>query len=365
MKNLIICQSPFQVISALILGSQYLEGQDNDIVIMNTFKGAKDLATNLRHLGFFKNVYHFETQTFVYPKKPREQLSKAISVIFPSKLIKKYWGNNIPDYDSIYCWNYESFVTSVRSFFASRGKEVKAFLFDEGYISYFPLEDTNPLGGLMKLAEIRNKVLHRSYANRDHMSGIFLFNPELLLYQPSCPVYQIDRKICQTKEFKSIIDQIFSPQESAKKFSRKYIIFEENQPNVDDLPIFQKIIDTVGAKNVVIKLHPRRTENRFKNLGVSTVADGTPWEAIALTKDFSKHILITIGSGSAVTQRLLLGDQVHSIMLFRIVHPDLPQFSPKYAKFWQKIEAGNPNSGIFIPKNASEFYNYIKQENKK
>lgn len=363
MNKIIFCQTPFQVIVSLFIQEQYSGENDRvDVVIINSFSGYKDVAKRLTEKNVFSNVYTAEVYEIILAHGLSNNLKKLVAVLSTKKLIRKYLPDIADEYQEMYCWNYDAFTASFRSHFSYKRKNpIKLFIFDEGYISYLPIEDMIPKRGFMKLIEEKNKLLGMPDVTRENIDGYLFFDPEAISFEPKAPIYPINRKLKDDPEFVKLVDYLFQASEEVKKYDKKYIIFEEamlaNQPEVDDEKLFREIAEKVGKENVIIKLHPRTANgDRFKEIGIKTIGtSGVPWEAIVLCGDFSDKILITIGSGSITTYHMLFGDDITAYMLFKFVKPNMPQFNSKYNVYWKGIEAKDGTRGIHMPTSKEKF----------
>lgn len=364
MKKLFICQTPFQLIIALCIMEQKKNKLDQtDFILTNTFNGYIDVANKIRKLNIVDNVFTISTKADNKLKK----ILKFHYVFFTKHfLLKKVYNGSLKEYDEMYFWNYDSFSASLRTYFHKKNHNLKAYIFEEGYNSYFPYDKVVFPTLLMKIIDIKNKILHKNLT-RESVNGIFLIEPNLLLETPQYPVFNIDKNILKTKEFKNKIKYIFNAEKAANKYDRKYIILEEYRPEYNDEEIFDKIIEKVGKENVIIKLHPRQPKNRFEKIGVKTLgSDGVPWEAIAFARDFSDKIIISISSSAVTSHRILFGENINAYLLFKALGINIENFNDKYSDFWNKLES-KTEKGIHIPKTIEEFYGMIdaEKENKK
>lgn len=358
MKKLIICETPFQVIVALCIMKQFSSENDSvDIAIVNNFSGYDKIAENLKKEKVFDNVLTFDAKNIVLAKGIIGNIKKLFYVLFLSKLMKKIKISKF--YDEIYSWNYDALTASIRSYHALKKKPAKYYIYDEGYISYFPIDEVISKRGFMKIIEVRNKLLGLHDIVRKNIDGLLLFEPDLLIYKPNCEVYKITRNDLNDKKFIKLISNIFNVGESYKKYDKKYIIFEEamfsNDNKFDDEKIIENIVDKLGKDNVIIKLHPRTSSDRFSKKGIKVLgSDGVPWEALTIVGDFSDKVLISIGSGSIPNYKIFLGESANGILLFDIYKPVLKYMNMKYSAFWDKIRTKEKNKGIFIPRDNKE-----------
>ena len=358
MKKVIFCQTPFQIIVGLYVRKQFVkENEIVDLVITNTFSGYDVFAQRIEEKKIFNNVIIADAKDIVKGDSKLKNLTRLFYIFNLKKMMKKVFKNKFDYYDEMYCWNYDVLTASFRSYHAVKKHPIKLFIYDEGYITYMPIDEVIPKQGFMKIIEKKNKLFGIPNITRENKDGLLLFEPDFLTFKPNCPVFKIDSKIGQTNDFCELIDYIFNASEIIKKYDKKYIIFEEamlaNCDNVDDFSIYKDIIEKVGSENVIVKLHPRTKNDRFSKLGVKVLgSDGIPWEAIMLAAQFKDKVLITIGSGSITNCRMLFGGNVESYMLFKIVKPDLPHFQGNYDELWNKIAN---SEGLHIPNTIKEF----------
>ena len=359
MKKVIFAETPYQVIVSLYIKNQYSKKNDKvDLIITDTFNGYMNLYNNLINKNIFNNVFIAKAKDLILPKSVKKRIKKLYYILFPKKMIKKSLGT-IDFYDEIYCWNYDAFIANIRSYFALNKNPAHLFMYDEGYISYFPLDEVIPKRGFLKIIEFRNKLVGIRNIVRENIDGILLIEPDLLIKKPNYPVLNINRNQGQTDEFRKLIKELFNTHNAIQNYDKKFIIFEEamfsNSDEFDDEKVILDIVDKVGKENVLIKLHPRTKIDRFSKLGIKTLgSDGIPWEAITLTGDFSNKILIAIGSGSIVNYRLTYGKNMRAILMFKLFKTNLKYLSSKYDKFWNKLKSTYPEGGIYIPETMEE-----------
>ena len=334
-------------------------------MIADTFANYEKVSERVKDKKIFSNVYTVNIKDTLLPQKSKiSNIKKLYYVLRPKKMIKKYLGK-IENYDEMYCWNYDVFTANIRSYFSFIKKPIKIFLFDEGYVSYFPLNEVIPKKGFIKLIEKRNKLFNISNVVRDNVNGLIVFEPDLVFKKPQFPVYKIDRNR-NKKEIVNLVNYIFEVGDVSKNYDRKYIIFEEamlaNDPSVKDEELYDKIIKKVGSDNVIIKLHPRTNEDRFTKKGIKTLgSDGIPWEAITFASDFGDKVFITIGSNTVPNYKMFNGDDMMGIMLFKFVKTNLICMEERYKSFWNKFAAEENKRGIHFPKTEEEFFNLLDE----
>lgn len=362
MNKIIFCQTPFQVIISLLIRKQFSSNTDRfDIVIVNFFSGYDRIASRLIEQKYFDNVYVAEVKDFIQSKGVINNIKKFLKILFPQITISKSIRNIADTYDEMFCWNYDAFTALFRAAFSSPEKRIKLNIYDEGFISYLPIDDTIPKRGFMKIIEKINCLKGMPYLTRENVDAYYLLEPNAIFFDTKSEVHLIDRKDTKSNDIKKLIDFLFDASEEVKKYDRKYILLEEaflaNVSNVDDEAIFMRIIEHLGVDNVLIKLHPRTNKDRFSKKGIKTIGQsGVPFEALALCGDFSEKKLIGISCGTIPTYRMLFGDDFDGYLLFKFIKPDVPWFKDKYSSFWNRLEAEPGKKGIHFPKSEESFY---------
>ena len=365
MKKIIFCQTPFQIIVSLLIREQYSNKTTRfDIVILNMFSGYDVVARKIAKSDFFDNVYVAESKDFIKAKGIVNNIKKLLGILFTKRMIKTYLPELGDDYDEMFCWNYDAFTGSFRTAYSSRAKAIKLNIFDEGFITYLPIEDTIPKRRFLKFIEYVNWVKGMPKLTRENVNAYYLLEPKAVFFNTEVQIFEIDRNIAKQERIKNLIDYIFDASEEVKKYDRKYIILEEallaNVQNVDDERVFNDIIQKVGIDNVLIKLHPRSKSDRFTDKGVKTIGQsGVPFEALALCGDFSEKKLIGISCGTIPTYRMLFGNNFDGYMLFKYIKPDVPWFKDRYSEFWKRIEAKPGEKGIHFPNTKDELYSQL------
>ena len=351
MRKIIFAQTPYQIIVSLYIKEQFSKNTDIvDLAITNNFNGYDRFAFNLKKTKFFNDVKIIKPYD-MSNNKFKKNIQKLKYVIFPKKMINNLFGD-VDKYDEMYCWNYDILTSNFRL----HNLNMKTYIYDEGYISYFPIDQVVPIKGFMKMIDIRNFILNNKI-KRNNIDGYLLFNSELKIFNTNKKIYEIKNKLSETA--KKVIRSVFNAESVIGNYDKKFIIFEEamfaNDDNIDDEKIIMNIVNTVGVDNVLIKLHPRTKIDRFSNKGIKTIgSDGIPWEAITLSGDFSDNVLIAIGSGSIVNYRINFGKNMRGIMLFKMFNTNLKYMSEEYNAFWNKVESIYPDGGIYFPKNEEE-----------
>ena len=357
MRRLFICQTPYQIIVSLCVLIQKNESNNMvDFLLTNTFNGYAKIADKIKSMGLADNVYTIKMKT---SSKCPQALYTYPYVINFGGFIFSQLRKRLPKYDELYFWNCNSFCASAQGYFYKCNPDIKIYLFEEGYSCYFAFRSIVKPESVMKITNKKNSVMYG--ISHDDVEGIYLFRPDLAL-DHSIKTLEIDRHIPKSSDFREMIVELFDAHEAAKRYDRKYILFEGFPEGYDDSHIFEKIIEKVGKDNVIVKLHPRQPRDRFSKLGIKTLgADGVPWEAVLCARDFSENVMISVGSSALISPILIFGEFADEFLLFRFIDTGIDYFSDKYDKFWNQIEKKNNQRGLHLPKTEKEFWNILSK----
>ena len=156
-------------------------------------------------------------------------------------------------------------------------------------------------------------------------------------------------------------------QSSPDKYDERFIFFEESfacEGNpINDLQLLQQISDIVGKNNIVVKTHPRSTEERFKKNGFKTNTNTVvPWEIVALNlTNIEEKIFIGVCSGSMFNPKLIFDLNVNVVSLHQLIPREFLTSLTFSSDFWgvfQKIFNMYPHN-FKICTNIHDYFSQI------
>lgn len=357
---LIVCNTVYQIMVATQLRSTFFRAENVHIVVSDHMNNSATIAKNIKESGYFDNVIYVKNKKLVLKQgcrfyKLRHFLNQARETIMNLKIIKKQINTKL--YSQL-CVSNISIFTILLFFRLSRKREISLSIFEDGFVTYcksFKKTDQ---------ASLFHRIL-----NRRGMLGVakqlFLFNPELLEWSFKGEITAIPKFSRNNSEIKTILNRIFQFERIKDDYSKvKYLFLEESffadGFQVDDVAIVQAIVAKTSPNEVLVKLHPRNSINRFTPLGINTNSSlEIPWELIILNQDISRLTLITISSSAALTPFLIFNIPVKSISLLKLLPQKPGNMSGDLGIFMQKIYNLYPD--IFLsPKTEEEFFNVLK-----
>ena len=362
MKNLFLCNTPYQVIVATQIVTSKYENDVNDIIVTDRIADYESLYKNIKKSGVFNKVTIW---------KIKNKYARKSGVFFVVSLLLSKLGINIHsvnfgEYDNLFCGNIAK-VATILYRIVKQKKEVNTYLFEDGFSTYskecgdFFLKINRTKTIKQKLLRIYRKASFEFFLD---LKGIFIFSPNILDWEPSFPIIEIDKIDSKNNNLVAIYNSIFGISTIVDSYSEGVIFFEESyfadSIDVGDEIIIKQLANKVGLDSFLLKIHPRNPVNRFNSVGIHVNKDTSiPWEIIALNKDLSDKILITIASGSALTS--LVNTNIRPkkiIMLMNCEEIDDGLLTPSL-DILRRI-AKSFNDVVWLPKRVEEIYKYFE-----
>lgn len=306
MRNLFICKTPYQliVITQLVL-TQY--GNDiNDLLICDTIAHVEDLSASIREANIFNSVEIHRSMSV------QNRVSKRKYYLIAGKQIlniKRAVFGFQARYDRLFICNLSFEETLIYRELKHANRHLKKYMFEDGFATY-----TEMYGRFFDALYVKKSFLHNiralqkrlKYGAFAKVDGLFVFSPELLDWHPAFDVLTIPKIDPEDTSARAAFNKIFGIHKFEDSYEEKYVFFEEayyaDGNDVGDVELVNRIAGVTGKNNLIVKIHPRNPENRFRALGYKTnVNTFVPWEIIALNIDLKEKVLITIASGSALT----------------------------------------------------------------
>lgn len=358
MKILFVCNTPSQMIYATNI---ILNNLDKDcvvdMIVSDQFKNSLEIAQKYEKTGVVNKVFY---------AKAHDCIARGKKNLLSFFLKSSRYGlfdvlPKLENYDGLFVNNIDIFTTVLFDYLQNKNKNIFANRFEEGYSSYFStLRQSKQCKMLEKILKAEKRRLLS-----ESLTAFWYFEPDFAKYkhENDCmkKISPLDRN---DKKLQSVLNSAFAIN-TLSKYDEKYIFFEEsyviNGIDVDDVGLVEKIVSLVDKNDVIIRMHPRMSENRFKHLGVKTCEpDGTPWEMIQFNEDYSSKVFLTISSGSVLGSKMYFGDNVKTILLYKLVGKKI--ISDEYENHLRKITDKYGADGFYIPETFEELKDILERE---
>lgn len=366
MRNLFLCDTPYQVIVATQIAQTKFNNDFNGIVITDKIAEYSSLYNSIKESNSFDEVIMWKIKAD-YKKRGKVYyiFSALLSKIHLHKKDKRFGS-----YDNVFCGNLGSESTILLRHL-KRKKFVKTFLFEDGFSTY-----SNDCGNFFEVinnkAGLKNKFLRLFRWCRFEyfliIKGIYVFSPKLFDWKPEFDVYEIEKIDSKNSAMIELYNRIFGMEKLDDSYKEKVIFFEESyyadSINVKDDVVIEKIASIVNQEDFLLKMHPRNPTNRFKSLGIHVNRNTSiPWEIIALNINLEDKTLVTIASGSALTSLVNTNMKPKRIiMLMDCDETDKEGLTPS-VDILRRIGKSFGDI-VWLPKSVEEVYEYFEKEQK-
>lgn len=347
---LIICNTSYQVFNAINLKVQVHFDEDVDIVL-SEHSDIQRLKERLERTGLFRNVYLTNSLFLARKFYFFEDSQKFGALLEPQKYIKDCLDINYLTYDIIYTANVDGYVNLIYRYHIINKTQCDFRYFEDGWSTY-----TNDWSNFAYSPYERyfSEIMGESIFIKN-IKEIYVYEPDLGCFDDKFVYKAIPKINIRNEKLKKIYNDVFEYQDS-EEYKKKFIFLEEafqqDGYKNNDFELAMQIVNRVGEENVLVKRHPRLTNNRFANSKVSVNSNfSIPWEVIVLNNEFSDKILFTITSGAVLTPRLVFDEPVFSVYMRDLLKGNLSAMYKKkeFRQFVGNYRKKYPNE-IFIPK---------------
>lgn len=342
-----ICNTAYQLFVTIQLRLTAYSSADVDLVLSNQFSSAMAIAENLKSIGLFGQVIYVENRKQTFSSRVAETLHDICLI----KKIRK----EIGEVNEICFSNISVFTILFTKLF--QFKKPKVSIFEDGFVTYSKAFEKMDCASVFSRLLLPKGLLEET-------SKLWLFSPELLDWQRNniviCKIEHIDKG---DKRMVELLNKVFGYDVEGDSYDKKYLFMEESffadRYPINDVEIVKGIAAAVGADNLMVKLHPRNSENRFTSLGIKTnTSFAIPWELIILNQKIEKCTLISISSSSILQQHLLFGMNNKCYALLGTLEQRPGNMNGLLGDYMETLFFRFPNVCI-CPRSLDEFYGMI------
>lgn len=307
----ILCETPFQLISALNIAYTKYKEECVLFIMEDMYMSNTKFKITPKH-DFIKGVYKIERNVIIdkfYTKilYNHGYKGKAVLKEYIPKMDYKL------DIDKIICIKYTLYLAECMKNSLKNGKKIEIELIEEGIGEYL--------------------IDNVQYLQKFHQ---YMMKPELCDGLKKNTNILKTPYLSETDKFKNIMNAIFNYKEDLK-FYKDIIYFAQNfakDYNIENFEllenkIYRVISENAKDKKVCIKLHPRAEKKQVKNF--ETLATISPWEsAINDINNIENKILISISSTAIITPKLMCNKEPYVICLIYIFEEYMKEILKDY-----------------------------------
>lgn len=311
MRNKIIvfhCCTVYQIIVAIQVRCVFYSSCWSELMISKSTPNSNIISKRL--CGVFDSVVVADNETIDW-NEPKMMSWHYIKKILPQLLES----SNIKEKDVVDEYLFAGlggFSNAIGQWLMHEHECKTISMFEEGASSYSRIYE-HAIYMRRKNPSLIKKIYYKCFPHVLSVYGKFyFFDPDLCLWNTQSKVIEIPSLVKTKNTINPILDKVFSVKECKDTYDKDVIFFEESYYNdgiiTGDEALVESLAKIYGKDNIIVKVHPRNKENRFKKLGYITNADLTiPWEAIALNVDgLEKKTLVTMTSTALISTYLCI-----------------------------------------------------------
>lgn len=352
---LFVCETQAQILNAINIKTNLFSDKDADLCICYNNEKVVFISEKIREYGIFKNVYLYKA-VLNTNQSLKAKVGKAVSNIFLIRNMKRVLPNYDKNYERIYISGPSLSCIGVYYYFYKKNNIVKLSLYEEGLFEYYEFSFKN------KMRRLYSKLFYGVYY-LDNADEIYVYEPQLLLDKPKDVVAKkIPLLTAFDTKYIHMLNEIFSFEKAnvAMFAGYKYLYIEQafakDEENYIQKEIISKIASRVGENNLLIKLHPASSNDKYSDLGLTCIKTKESMEMILLNASNYQVTIVTICSSAAFNFRLVFGQTPQIVLLYKIF--ESVKLTEGISRFINKFYNNYPEEKIFVPKDFEELNLY-------
>lgn len=348
MKRLVLANTYFQLITAIQLNMTIFINDDVDLIITNETNGAYEIYEAIKAQAIFKNVTYVETKNNM-GRSFTKKIYDLFCIVFKKNnfysFILKSLSNRF--YDEIILYNSGPYIWGIYSVLSSINPKISLSMYEEGIISY----SSTPFANNSKFD--RTVFIFRNFFRKPVFYGdnhvVYCFLPEL--YNGPYNAIRIEK--INNQETIEMLKNIFGLHEKLD-IKEKYIYFSsvldfEGGEPIGELQLIEKVSNIVGKDNIIVKVHPRDSIQRFKEHGLKVFEySNVPWEVLQLSLLDEEKVYLTTNSGSLLSNYIYDVDSKEAMYLYWLCNFDKNWNMKDTMKYLESLFSKFPDSFNYI-----------------
>lgn len=361
MKSVAIINTWFQMITVInMLSSSMIQGE-LDLIITDQTESLYNSYEKILNIDQVRQVYCVETKKYT-KAGTLKRLCYLIQGIDCKHFAEKSLRLLPNFYDAVYFNNFDFINESIYRYLKGLNKELVCFRFEEGYGNYLVYNDKIKSEKILRFLSATHIIKDLLLSD---VHKFFVYNRQYICYSVNKSIQLSEIPLLDNIK-RSEVEKIFPINKIIDFYNVGYIIFEDcfytdGWKHIGDMDIYKNIKNLVGTNNIVGKLHPRSTENRFKQIQISTQEGcGYPWEVVELYRKEIGTTYITVASGSALAPLLYFHKKARIIFLYRLFDEVIKSLPSGFENFIKLLCQLYGDDVIFVPQTEGELYEYLK-----
>lgn len=366
MKVLFGIDSMFQLMVAINLRMTVFREDDADVILYNSTPSAEGVYEKLRGMEVFDEVFFAKT-SLTYCGNHYSQMQKLPkyfiyleSLIRPRHVLKNILRKSLSKPYDVFLFNgYGVLPECIFNACYKINPKIRCRRFEDGYVSYFK-EFGKEKGRIRIEAEKIFHFLFRGVNIENYIDGYYFSAPELVMADMPYEILPVPKMNRENVELIETLNEVFDYRLGDEmEYKDKMIFFEDGalffDNNDEEVEIAKRMARIVTKEKIIVKRHPRRTEDRFRIYGIrSSEKSHVPWEVIQLNCDFSGQPFISVASSVVFSSDIYFGDNCYKILLYDCLKHPSSEANEQFRKFVEKYKKRFGSEFIKEPKSYEE-----------
>jgi hypothetical protein len=356
--NLIICSTPYQILTAVNLRLASILNESTDLIVFDYALGIDKVCENIRISKLFHRV------KYAPAKKCFERCTsgKITGFLWNSwYLVNQKKHTNVIGFDLKYEKIYYSFadpvVVILCTYLQKKYHNIKFVGFEDGLSDYYDKQSDYTQRYLSKLFHIPKEIYHRD--------KVYMYCPKLASDPDGeYELVQIPPQF-MLPENRNLLNKIFDWNDQSIISER--IIYFDQLPDyrVGITDNFNRTIANLLKKtfgeNIIVKMHPRRTVNIYEQYGIKTYRQSSiPFEICCMNFNCDQKIFITNISSACFMPKMIFNEEATIIFLFKIFHKNNDKPVESFLKRF--AESYSDKTKLLFPESVEELNSFINYE---
>lgn len=317
--DLIICSTPYQILTAINMKLSGILSDDCDLLVFNYFKDARSIAESIRHVNIFDDVKVSDTKIFLdkcLNGRYQRYFWNFYYISTCRRFTEKY--GYLKEYDRVLYSFIDPSVVIMSKYYSKRNPNVEYVAFEDGLSDYYNSQV------VMKPRWARIFNISDSVYKR---KNIYMYSPNLA---PSPNgKYKILKlpSPSESSELIKILNEVFSF--PCEECITQRVIYFDQLPHArvganDDFNIkVSDILFRICKQDVLVKVHPRRENNIYADKGLLCFPyQSVPFELCCLNMNIEQKIFITNISSACFMPKIIFDEEPTIVFLFDIEHDE-------------------------------------------
>lgn len=346
---LFLANTPSQLLNAVVLSNTEFRNDKCDLYYTSNIKEASNIFLKE---GCLNAAYEI---TLVPEKLPRNLKISKMIVRIENSLKLNTIKRNLPSNPSQYTRVFLAGVglRNIEIFYAIKklNKRVKLSLYEEGTYEYCAF------GEKKEWSKILFSYIFFGQYYLYESDSLYVYMPELVVNRWENLIINRIPSLIDQQVLRASINKAFEYKHTnIVDYSGKCIIleqaFQNQQFRIQQDALIKKVISCYGKNNVIIKLHPRSSENKYGS-DIHYLNTKLPFEIIALNEDVSKGIFVSITSSAITNFKVILNMEPTIIALYKLFDSN-NKILVANQKFITRVKDICKKNNFYIPANSNE-----------